>query len=32
MKNGEENSEEELTTPLPNRFVWTDEDFEIIEP
>lgn len=32
VKNGEENSEEELTTPLPERFIWTDGDIEIIEP
>lgn len=32
MKSSDENSEEELATPLPGRFVWTDDDFEIIEP
>lgn len=30
--NSENNSEEELTTSLPDRFVWTDEDIEIITP
>jgi len=28
----ENNSEEEPVTPLPGRFVWTDEDIEIVEP
>lgn len=32
MKDSDENSEEEQTTPLPDRFILYDEDFEIIEP
>lgn len=28
----ENNSEEEPITSLPGRFVWTDEDIEIITP
>lgn len=32
MDNGDESSEEELATPLPGRFVWTDGDIKIIEP
>lgn len=30
--NSENNSEEEMAIPLPGRFVWTDEDVEIIAP
>jgi len=32
VDSSDESSEEELVTPLPSRFVWTDEDFKIIEP
>lgn len=28
----ENNSDEELDTSLPGRFVWTDEDIEVIAP
>lgn len=28
----ENSSEEEPATPLPGRFVWTDEDIEVIAP
>lgn len=32
VMDSENNSEEELATSLPGRFVWTDEDIEIIAP